>query len=65
MKVSDLINELSKYGADTNVELMFAFYTLSAENKPVKVIRVEGDFNVIKYGSTDPILLATGQSLID
>jgi hypothetical protein len=62
MKVKDLINQLSNQDPEANIELMYSFYTLSADDKSVNVIQMEKDFIVTKDGS-DSVLLATSQSL--
>jgi len=63
MKVKDLISQLSNHNPDANVELMYSFYTLSSEDKPINVLQIENDFVVLRHGTTDPVLLATSKSL--
>lgn len=70
MKIKELIAQLSTYDKEAEVELMYSFHTLSADNKDTNVRITEDNFMVVPHvGNMDKmtvnsILLATATSLI-
>ncbi len=65
MKVKDLISQLSSQDPEANVELMYSFYTVSANDEAINVIRMEKDFVVLRQSADNSVLLATSQSLTE
>ena len=65
MKVKDLISQLSNQDPEANIELMYSFYTVSANDEAINVIRMEKDFVVLRQIADNSVLLATSQSLTE
>jgi hypothetical protein len=68
MKIKELIQALSNYNLDSDVEIMYTFYTPSADGKSVKVTITDKKIHIVpsyNIDIVDSILLATELSLID